>query len=226
MDIRSEFKSFANSQGISGMNMHYHHQMVENNFNMPTASVTPMVVEDRPVQGTIISVFDRLMMDRIIWFAGPVTEGAATITQAQLMFLDSLGEQDITMYINSPGGGVYAGLSVVDVMDYIKADVATINVGMAASMGSVLLGAGTKGKRSATRFSRTMLHQSSGGTSGNIQDARITMIEWERLNRLLFELLGKYCNKTADEIEKDASRDLWLTSDEALKYGIIDEIIK
>jgi ATP-dependent Clp protease protease subunit len=110
-------------------------------------------------------------------------------------------------------------------MDYIKSDIRTINTGMAASMGSVLLGAGTKGKRNSLRFSKTMLHQSSSGLGGNIQDARITMLEWEKVNKILFELLGEYCNKSSEEIEKDASRDLWLTANEALEYGIIDEII-
>jgi ATP-dependent Clp protease protease subunit len=114
---------------------------------------------------------------------------------------------------------------MVDVMDYINSDIRTINTGMAASMGSVLLGAGTKGKRGSLRFSRTMLHQSSGGFHGNIQDAEIDMIEWKKLNNVLFELLGGYCGKTAEQVKTDASRDLWLSSDDALEYGIIDEIV-
>ena len=129
------------------------------------------------------------------------------------------------MHIDSPGGSVKSGLSMVDVMDYIKCDIRTINTGMAASMGSVLLGAGTKGKRSSLRFSRTMLHQSSGGFRGNIQDAKIDMIEWEKVNKILFELLGEYCGKPAEQVMEDASRDLWLSSQDALEYGIIDEII-
>jgi ATP-dependent Clp protease protease subunit len=130
------------------------------------------------------------------------------------------------MHIDSPGGSVKSGLSMVDVMSYIKAPIVTVNTGMAASMGSVLLGAGTKGMRSSLRFSKTMLHQSSGGAMGNIQDARITMKEWEKTNEILFELLGEYCGKTAKQVAKDAERDLWLSAEEALKYGIIDEIIK
>jgi len=149
----------------------------------------------------------------------------STIVQAQLMFLDSMDNNDITMHIDSPGGSVKSGLSMVDVMDYIKSDIRTINTGMAASMGSVLLGAGTKGKRGALRFSRTMLHQSSGGTGGNIQDARIAMKEWEKINSTLFELLGEYCDKSAEQVMSDASRDLWLSAQEALAYGIIDEIV-
>jgi ATP-dependent Clp protease protease subunit len=132
---------------------------------------------------------------------------------------------DITMHIDSPGGSVKSGLSMVDVMDYIKCDIRTVNTGMAASMGSVLLGAGTKGKRSSLRFSKTMLHQTSGGAGGNIQDARINFQEWEKINKILFELLGKYCDKTAEQVEQDASRDFWLSATEAVEYGIIDEVV-
>jgi len=115
---------------------------------------------------------------------------------------------------------------MVDVMHYIKSDIATVNVGMAASMGSVLLGAGTKGKRASLRFSKTMLHQTSGGAGGNIQDARINFVEWEKVNKILFELLGEFCGKSAEKVEKDATRDFWLTAEEAVKYGIIDEVVK
>jgi ATP-dependent Clp protease protease subunit len=150
----------------------------------------------------------------------------STIVQAQLMFLDSTDKTDITMHIDSPGGSVKSGLSMVDVMEYISCDIRTVNTGMAASMGSVLLGAGTKGKRSSLRFSQTMLHQSSGGAVGNIQDAEISMREWRKVNKILFDLLGSYCGKPAEQVMQDASRDLWLSADEALEYGIIDEIVK
>jgi len=218
----NEYKNFglyAKDLGISSLNLHYHNQKIE-------SALTPYVLEERQLNITQIDVFSRLMLERIIWVAGEVNDQMSTIVQAQLMFLDSLDNNDITMHIDSPGGSVKSGLSMVDVMDYIKSDIRTINTGMAASMGSVLLGAGTKGKRGSLRFSRTMLHQSSGGAVGNIQDAKITMIEWEKLNKLLFELLGEYCGKTADQIMVDASRDLWLSSEEALEYGIIDEIVK
>jgi ATP-dependent Clp protease protease subunit len=141
------------------------------------------------------------------------------------MFLDSSDNTDITMHIDSPGGSVKSGLSIVDVMDYIKCDIRTVNTGMAASMGSVLLGAGTKGKRSSLRFSRTMLHQTSGGAGGNIQDARINFQEWEKVNKILFELLGEFCGKDPKQVEEDASRDFWLSAQEAVDYGIIDEIV-
>jgi ATP-dependent Clp protease protease subunit len=212
------FGLFAKDKGISSLNLHYYNKQVEN-------SMTPYVIEERQLNIAQLDVFSRLMMERIIWVAGEVNDNMSVITQAQLMFLDSIDTNDITMHIDSPGGSVKSGLSMVDVMDYIISDIRTINTGMAASMGSILLGAGTKGKRSSLRFSRTMLHQSSGGFRGNIQDAKIDMIEWEKLNNSLFELLGSYCEKTAEQVKNDASRDLWLSSQDALDYGIIDEII-
>jgi len=213
--MRNEFEKYVKSEfGLTTQDMYD-----------VKSSMTPMVIEEREMRAVSMSVFDRLMMERIIWCAGPVNDRMSTIVQAQLMFLDSIGSEDITMHIDSPGGSVKSGLSIVDVMDYIKCDIRTINTGMAASMGSVLLGAGTKGKRSSLRFSKVMLHQSSGGADGNIQDARISMVEWEKTNKILFELLGGYCGKTADVVMKDSARDLWLSSDEALDYGIIDEII-
>ena len=189
------------------------------------SSMTPMVIEEREMRAVSMSVFDRLMMERIIWCAGPVNDRMSIIVQAQLMFLDSISSEDITLHVDTPGGSVKSGLGIVDVMDYIKCDISTVNTGMAASMGSILLGAGTKGKRSSLKFSKTMLHQSSGGAVGNIQDARITMDEWEKTNDILFKLLGDYCDKTPEEVMKDATRDKWLTAEEALKYGIIDEVI-
>lgn len=213
-----DFTLYARDRGISGLNLHYYNQRVED-------SLTPYILEERQMNVTAMDVFSRLMMERIIWVAGGVDDHMSTVVQAQLMFLDSLDNNDITMHIDSPGGSVKSGLSMVDVMDYITSDIRTINTGMAASMGSILLGAGTKGKRSSLRFSRTMLHQSSGGFRGNIQDAEIDMVEWKKLNDILFELLGSYCDKTAEQVKQDASRDLWLSANDALEYGIIDEIV-
>lgn len=213
-----DFTLYARDRGISGLNLHYYNQRVED-------SLTPYILEERQMNVTAMDVFSRLMMERIIWVAGGVDDHMSTVVQAQLMFLDSLDNNDITMHIDSPGGSVKSGLSMVDVMDYITSDIRTINTGMAASMGSILLGAGTRGKRSSLRFSRTMLHQSSGGFRGNIQDAEIDMVEWKKLNDILFELLGSYCDKTAEQVKQDASRDLWLSASDALEYGIIDEIV-
>lgn len=215
----NEFGLYAKDQGVSSMNLHYYNKSIEN-------SLTPYILEERVMNVTAMDVFSRLMMDRIIWIAGTVNDNMSTIVQAQLMFLDSLDNNDITMHIDTPGGSVKSGLSMVDVMDYIKSDIKTVNTGIAASMGSILLGAGTKGKRGALRFSRTMLHQSSGGFQGNIQDAYINMREWETLNNMLFELLGTYCNKTKDDVMRDAERDFWLNAEEAVSYGIIDEVVR
>jgi ATP-dependent Clp protease, protease subunit len=194
--------------------------------NQIQSSMTPYILEEREMRATQIDIFSRLMRDRIIWVAGPVDDRMSTIVQAQLMFMDNSDKSDITMHIDSPGGSVKSGLSMVDVMNYVSCDIRTVNTGMAASMGSVLLGAGTKGKRSSLKFSRTMLHQSSGGAVGNIQDAEITMREWTKLNDILFGLLGEYCDKDPEQVKIDASRDLWLDSEQALEYGIIDEIVK
>ena len=213
-----QFGLYAKDKGISSLKLDYYNQKVEN-------SLTPYILEERTLNVTVMDVFSRLMMERIIWVAGGVDDHMSTIVQAQLMFLDSIDSNDITMHIDSPGGSVKSGLSMVDVMDYIKSDIRTINTGMAASMGSVLLGAGTKGKRGSLRFSQTMLHQSSGGAVGNIQDAEISMIEWRKVNNILFELLGGYSGKSAEQVKNDASRDLWLDAEQALSYGIIDEIV-
>lgn len=219
MNYGKEFQKYAMSEhGVSSLNMHYAQKQIEN-------SMTPYILEERELRATQMDIFSRLMMDRLLWVAGPVNDNMSTIVQAQLMFLDSVDDRDITMHIDSPGGSVKSGLSMVDVMEYIKSDIRTVNTGMAASMGSVLLGAGTKGKRSSLRHSTTMLHQSSGGFSGNIQDAEIDWAEWKKVNKELFNLLGEYCGKKPEQVMKDATRDLWLNAEEAKKYGIIDEII-
>lgn len=214
-----DFQKFARDRNISSLNLHYHNQRIED-------SMTPYVIEERQLNVTQIDVFSRLMLERIIWVAGPVDDGMSTVVQAQLMFLDSLDNNDITMHVDSPGGSVKSGLSMVNVMDYINSDIRTICTGLAASMGSILLGAGTKGKRGSLEDSEIMLHQSSGGAYGNIQDAEITMNWWKKKNERLFQLLGKYCNKTAEQVMKDATRDFWLTAEEAVEYGIIDEVVK
>ena len=220
MDYSNEFKKYAMSDhNLSSMNLHYAQQQIESNM-------TPYILEEREMRVTQMDIFSRLMRDRILWVAGGVNDQMSTIVQAQLMFLDNNSKDDITMHVDSPGGSVKSGLSMVDVMEYIKCDIRTVNTGMAASMGSVLLGAGTKGKRASLRHSKTMLHQSSGGFRGNIQDAEIDWQEWQKVNHELFVLLGDYCGKDAEVVKADASRDLWLSADEALDYGIIDEVIR
>jgi len=220
MELGKEFqKYYLQHLGKPSSDLYYHGQQIE-------SSMTPYILEEREMRATQIDIFSRLMRDRLLWVAGPVDDRMSTIVQAQLMFLDSVDKTDITMHIDSPGGSVKSGLSMVDVMNYISCDIRTVNTGMAASMGSVLLGAGTKGKRSSLRFSKTMLHQTSGGAGGNIQDARINFIEWEKTNKILFDLLGEFCGKTAEQVTEDASRDFWLSAEEAVEYGIIDEVVK
>lgn len=220
MNIGKDFENYyVKHLGKGSLDLHYFGNRIE-------SSMTPYILEERELRATQIDIFSRLMRDRLLWVAGPVDDRMSTIVQAQLMFLDSTDNLDITLHIDSPGGSVKSGLSMVDVMNYISCDIRTVNTGMAASMGSVLLGAGTKGKRSSLKFSRTMLHQSSGGAVGNIQDAEITMKEWIKVNDILFNLLGEYCGKDPEQVKQDASRDLWLSSQEALDYGIIDEIVQ
>ena len=220
MNIGQEFQNYyVNHLGKGSLDLHNFSKRIE-------SSMTPYILEEREMRVTQMDIFSRLMRDRLLWVAGPVDDRMSTVVQAQLMFLDSSDKTDITMHIDSPGGSVKSGLSMVDVMQYISCDIRTVNTGMAASMGSVLLGAGTKGKRSSLRFSKTMLHQTSGGAGGNIQDARINFVEWEKTNKILFELLGDFCGKTPEQVTEDASRDFWLSADEALEYGIIDEVVK
>ena len=211
-DYYSEFKNYAMKHlGISGMQFHYWEKLQDRIYS-PSAALTPYILEERELRVTQMDIFSRLMMDRILWVAGPVNDGMSTVVQAQLLFLDENNTNDITMYVDSPGGSVKSGLSMIDVMNYVHSDIITINTGMAASMGSVLLGAGTKGKRFSLKHSKVMLHQVSSGAQGNIQDLRITLAESEKYNDILFGLLGDFCGKSADQVKKDATRDLWLTA--------------
>lgn len=217
-DLRG-FNLFAKDRGISSMNLYYANKRLEQN------SMTPYIIEERQMNMTQLDVFSRLMVDRILWAAGEVNDNMSVIAQAQMMFLDNLSNDDITLHCDSPGGSIKSGLSMIDVMDYIKSDVATINTGMCASMGAVLLGAGAKGKRKSLRFSRTMIHQSSSGIGGTFRDASIGFKEWEKTNDQIFQLLGEYTNKNPEQIKIDADRDLWFNAQETLEYGLIDSVI-
>jgi len=190
------------------------------------ASMTPMILEERKMRATQMSVFDRMMMDRIIWVSSPIGGRVASIIQAQLMYLNSVDkERDITMHLDTPGGSVLSGLGIIDVMNYVDSDIATINLGMCASMGSVLLSSGAKGKRSSLIYSKVMTHMVSHGTQGNIQDTRINQLEAEKYNYILFKKLASNCEKSFEEIFEMSRKDRWFNSDEALKFGLIDEII-
>ena len=218
MDYGKDFKKYALSEGISSMNLHYYGEQIE-------ASMTPYILEEREMRVTQMDIFSRLMRDRILWVAGVVNDQMSTVVQAQLMYLDSVENRDITMHVDSPGGSVKSGLSMVDVMRYIKSDVATINTGMAASMGSILLSSGTKGKRSSLNFSKVMIHQVSSGGQGHVADNRISQMESEKYNYILFKMLAENSGRDFQYVLDAARRDKWLNSQEALDFGFIDEII-
>ncbi len=218
MNYGKDFKKYALSEGLSSMNLHYYQQQIE-------ASMTPYILEEREMRATQIDIFSRLMRDRILWVAGVVNDNMSTVVQAQLMYLDNVEKRDIVMHIDSPGGSVKSGLSMVDVMRYISSDVATINTGMAASMGSILLSSGTKGKRSSLNFSKVMIHQVSSGAQGHVEDNRISQMESEKYNYILFKMLAENSGKSFQEVLDSARRDKWLNSQEALDFGFIDEII-
>ena len=188
--------------------------------------INPTIVEERKLNVAQMDVFSRLMVDRIIFLGCPIDDDVANIIQAQLLFLDSNGsDSDIALYINSPGGVVYAGLGIYDTMQTIRSDVKTICTGMAASMASVLLAAGAKGKRSILPHSRVMIHQPMGGAQGQASDIEITAREIVKLKGELHQILAHHTGKPVKEIARDADRDFWMTAPEALAYGMVDEII-
>lgn len=216
----NEFNKYATKHiGISSLNMHRYESLFTN-------SLTPYIIEERQLNVASMDVFSRLMMDRIIFLGTPIDDYIANIIQAQLLFLESTDpNKDIQIYFNTPGGSVHAGLGIYDTMQYISPDIATICTGMAASMGAVLLTAGNKGKRSALKHSRIMIHQPMGGAQGQASDIEITAREILKLKRELYEIIAKHAGKVYEQVEKDADRDYWMTSEEAKVYGMIDEIL-
>ena len=190
------------------------------------SSMTPYIIEERQMNVAQMDVFSRLMMDRIIFLGTGINDQVANIVQAQLLFLESVDpKKDIQIYMNSPGGSVHAGLGIYDTMQVISPDVATICTGMAASMGAVLLCAGTKGKRSALKHSRVMIHQPMGGAQGQASDMEITLLEILKLKKELYHIVSEHSGQSFDRVEKDSDRDYWMTSEEAKAYGMIDEVL-
>ena len=172
-----------------------------------------------------MDVFSRLMMDRIIFMGTEVNDYTANVIQAQLLYLNSVdSDKDISIYLNTPGGSVYAGLGIYDTMQFVKSDVATICTGMAASMGAVLLVAGAEGKRAALPHSRIMIHQPMGGAQGQASDMEITVKEILKLKKELYQIIADHSHNAIERIEKDSDRDYWMTAQEALDYGMIDRI--
>ncbi len=220
MNNNGEFKKYAlKHAGLSSLSLH--------RFNSMYGSyISPTIIEERQLNVASMDVFSRLMMDRIIFLGVPIDDTVANIIQAQLLFLESTDPtKDIQIYFNSPGGSVHAGLGIYDTMQYISANIATICTGMAASMAAVLLTAGTKGKRTALKHSRVMIHQPMGGASGQASELEITVREIMKLKNELYAIISKHSGQTIAQVEKDADRDYWMTSEEAVKYGMIDEVL-
>ena len=219
--MHNEFSKYAvKHAGISSMTLHRYTSAV-NEF------ITPNIIEERQLNAVSMDVFSRLMMDRIIFLGVPIYDDVANIIQAQLLFLESVDSQkDIQIYINSPGGAIYAGLGIYDTMQYIGANVATICTGMAASMAAVLLCAGAPNKRSALSHSRVMIHQPMGGASGQASDIEIEAREIQKLKKELYEIIAYHTNQDYEKVWGDSDRDYWMSSQEAKEYGMIDEILQ
>ena len=186
----------------------------------------PTVIEKSQFGERAYDIYSRLLNDRIIFLGGPIDDHTANLIIAQLLYLDNAdSKKDISLYINSPGGSVTAGLAIIDTMNFIKSDVSTICVGIAASMGALILSSGKKGKRFSLPNSEVMIHQVMGGTEGQASDIAINAKHILRTKDTLNKILAVNTNKKIDQVEKDSDRDYWMTSDEAKKYGIVDDII-
>jgi ATP-dependent Clp protease protease subunit len=220
MNPQDDFREFATKHiRISSQNL-------DRYTSLYNSYISPTIIEERQLNIATMDVFSRLMMDRIIFLGTPIDDDVANIIQAQLLYLESADpSKDIQIYFNTPGGGVHAGLGIYDTMQYITSDVATICTGMAASMGAVLLCAGTKGKRSALRHSRVMIHQPMGGTQGQASDIEITTREILKLKKELYQIIADHSGNPFKKVEKDSDRDYWMTAQEAKEYGMIDEVL-
>jgi len=220
MNTGKEFEKFAvKHKGISSNTLHGY-------INHNVKNLTPNIIEERPMNVAVMDVYSRLMMDRIIFLGYPVNDEVANIITAQLLFLESTDRtRDIQLYINSPGGSVYAGLGLYDTMQFVSPDIATICTGMAASMSAVLMCAGAAGKRSALKHARIMMHQPSGGAQGQASDVEITVNEVRKVKHELYEILSDHTGQTIEKVTKDSNRDFWMTAPEAKDYGLIDEVL-
>mgnify|MGYP005854716977 CR=1 FL=1 len=220
---RSEFEKYA--VGHLGMNSLALHDY-KNALTQSAYSLTPYVLEERQLNVSQIDVFSRLMMDRIMFLGSAIDDYVANVVNAQLLFLESAdASKDVFIYINSPGGQVYAGLGMYDVMQYIKPEISTVCTGIAASMASVLLCAGQKGKRVGLPHSRVMIHQPSSGAQGQATDLEIAIEQVLKLKRELYEIMSEHTGQPVEKIYQDSERDYWMRSDEAKAYGLIDEVI-
>lgn len=221
-DIRSEFRKFA--VGNQNINSNVFDQYMGTFYPM---GMTPNIIEERQLNVIAMDVFSRLMMDRIIFLGSGVDDYVSNIIVAQMLFLESVdSKKDIHLYINSPGGSVYAGLGIYDVMQYVRPDVGTVCTGMAASMGAVLLTAGAEGKRSGLKHSRIMIHQPLGGAQGQASDIAIVHEQIQRIKKELYEIIAKHSGQSYDKVWEDSDRDYWMLSGEAKEYGLIDQVLE
>ncbi|HKK09778.1 MAG TPA: ATP-dependent Clp endopeptidase proteolytic subunit ClpP [Bacteroidales bacterium] len=220
MNNNNEFRKYATSHaGISSSKLDQYNSITSN-------YISPTIIEERQLNVAQMDVFSRLMMDRIIFLGVPIDDNVANIIQAQLLFLESVdASKDVTIYLNTPGGSVHAGLGIYDTMQYVAPDVATICTGVAASMGAVLLAAGTEKKRSALPHSRVLIHQPMGGAQGQASDIEITAREILKMKNELYEIIAKHSGQDFDKVWKDSDRDYWMTAKEAKEYGMVDEVL-
>lgn len=219
--MSNDFRDFAVKHlGMNGNSLDQYTSSITSSY------ISPTIIEERQLNVAQMDVFSRLMMDRIIFMGTQIDDYTANVIQAQLLYLDSSDPgKDVAIYINSPGGSVYAGLGIYDTMQYISSDVSTICTGMAASMAAVLLVAGEKGKRYALKHSRVMIHQPMGGAQGQASDIEITAREIQKLKKELYTIIAQHSGQTYDKVYADSDRDYWMTSEEAAAYGMIDRIL-
>ena len=226
MNPNNDFRNFAVKHlGMNGLALDQYNSKLSSTVN--ASYINPTIIEERQLNGAQMDVFSRLMMDRVIFLGTDVNDYTANVIQAQLLYLDASDPgKDVSIYINSPGGSVYAGLGIYDTMQYISSDVSTICTGMAASMAAVLLVAGEKGKRFALKHSRVMIHQPMGGAQGQASDIEITAREIKKLKHELYTIIAEHSGQPFERVEKDSDRDYWMTSEEAAAYGMIDKVLE
>lgn len=224
MNKTNEFQKYATKHlGINSITLDNY---TKNATPHIITNLTPNIIEERPLNIAAMDIFSRLMMDRIIFLGVPINDEVANIVMGQLLFLESTNpNRDIQIYINSPGGSVYAGLGIYDTMQYITSDVSTICTGIAASMAAVLMCAGQKGKRTALKHSRVMIHQPLGGVQGQATEIEITYREISKLKKELYDIIASHSGQTFEKVEKDSDRDYWMTAEEAKTYGMVDEVL-
>jgi len=220
-----DFYKFAKGRGLGSARIDQYTSFLNSSSLVTSEYISPLVTEEHQLNVSTMDVFSRLMVDRIIFLGCSINDDVANIIQAQLLFLEGQSDAPITLYVNSGGGYVHSGLGIYDTMQYVKPDVSTICTGMAASMGAVLLAAGSPNMRAALKHSRIMIHQPLGGAQGQASDIEISAKQIRKTKQELYEILSIHTGKSVQQIEEDADRDFWLTSDEAKEYGLIDKVL-